>query len=77
MIVILNPVGFRWRLARRVINSYSVMVAAEQCWRNACMFRKQKTAVGTPEAKIAAVKYSNNHTCNTLVEALRPEDEGS
>jgi hypothetical protein len=44
------------------------------------MFRKQKTAVGTPETnktKITEVKYSNNHSCNTLVEALHPEDEGS
>lgn len=57
MIMILNPVGIRWHLARRVINSYSVMVAAELCWRNACMFREQKMAVGTSEAnktKIAA-----------------------
>ena len=49
MVIILNPVGFRWHLARRVINSYNVMVAAELCRRNACMFRKQKMAVGTSE----------------------------
>ena len=57
MVIILNPVGIRWHLARRVINSYSVMVAAELCWMNACTFRKRKMAVGTSETnetKIAA-----------------------
>jgi hypothetical protein len=79
MVIILNPVGFRWHLARRVINSYNVMVAAELCWRNACMFRKQKMAVGTSETnktKIAAVKYSNNRSWNKHVGVLCPEDEG-
>lgn len=79
MVIILKPVGFRWHLARRVINSYNVMVAVEQCWRNACMFRKQKMAVGTSEtskAKIGAVKYSNNRRWNEHIGVLCPEDGG-
>ena len=55
------------------------MDAAELCWRNACMFRKQKMAVGTSETnktKIAAVKYSNNRGWNKHVGVLCPEDEG-
>jgi hypothetical protein len=51
MVIILNPVGFRWHVARRVINSYNVMVAAELCWRNASMIREQKMEVGTYETK--------------------------
>jgi hypothetical protein len=51
MIRILNPHGFVWHLARRVINSLKVLVAAERskCCRIACIFREHCAAVGTPK----------------------------
>lgn len=60
MIRILNPHGFLWHRARRVINSYKVMVAAEQVLKECMHIQKAPRGGGNTQDKqhIAAPKYS-------------------
>jgi hypothetical protein len=64
MIRILNPHGFVWHLARRVINSDKVMVAAERVLQECMHIQKAPRGGGNTQDKqhIVAPKYSTTHS---------------